>query len=435
MTSATKKKLIQTATNVLQANDLGSSTKPSPNLYPHQWFWDSCFIAIGLRWLDIERAKTELRSLVKGQWKNGMFPHIIFSESDEYHFGPKKWRSHSYPDSPDNIETSTMTQPPVFGEAIVRVGELLSEKDRLAWYEEMYQPLLNYHQWLYTQRDPYNRGLISLLHPWESGLDNTPPWMRVLTNYTPKRVKALELLHIEYMLNYLRKDTKHVSADERPSPSDLFTLYHLADDLRRLKYDVQTVIKSRLPLVEDVFFNALALRSNQHLSNIAKNLGRTLPVDLQRKFVLAQHSFEHLKDSGNFWSRNAYNGKLIKEPSVGTFLSLYAGFGSGVDIALIKGSPWWPVYGVATTPMTSAFFKPRNYWQGPVWLSTNWLIIDGLKRVQKHRLARELQQSTLDMVAAQNGMFEYYSPLDGSPAGTPSFSWTSALVIDLLNSA
>jgi len=38
--------LFQAAKDVLAANDLGTSTKPAPDLYPHQWNWDSCFIAI-----------------------------------------------------------------------------------------------------------------------------------------------------------------------------------------------------------------------------------------------------------------------------------------------------------------------------------------------------------------------------------------------------
>ncbi|MEZ6331129.1 MAG: hypothetical protein R3B12_03915 [Candidatus Saccharimonadales bacterium] len=73
-----QKMLISQAEAVLKANRVGNATKPAPGLYPHQWFWDSCFIAIGLRWTNIEQAKAELRSLAKGQWHNGMIPHIIF---------------------------------------------------------------------------------------------------------------------------------------------------------------------------------------------------------------------------------------------------------------------------------------------------------------------------------------------------------------------
>jgi len=36
------------AREVLDRNRRGSWTCPSTALYPHQWLWDSCFIALGV---------------------------------------------------------------------------------------------------------------------------------------------------------------------------------------------------------------------------------------------------------------------------------------------------------------------------------------------------------------------------------------------------
>ena len=64
-------------------------TKPSTTLYPFQWNWDSGFIAYGYSHYNISRAIEELRSLFKGQWSNGMLPHIVFhGESRDYFPGP-----------------------------------------------------------------------------------------------------------------------------------------------------------------------------------------------------------------------------------------------------------------------------------------------------------------------------------------------------------
>ncbi|HPR09518.1 MAG TPA: glycoside hydrolase, partial [Candidatus Saccharibacteria bacterium] len=68
---------------ILGENDRGEYTVPAENLYPHQWLWDSCFIAIGLRHMNTDRAQTELRSLIKGQWSNGMLPNMVFSSSPQ----------------------------------------------------------------------------------------------------------------------------------------------------------------------------------------------------------------------------------------------------------------------------------------------------------------------------------------------------------------
>lgn len=44
-----EKDLIAGAKEILEMNNRGNYTQPAHGLYPHQWLWDSCFIAIGLR--------------------------------------------------------------------------------------------------------------------------------------------------------------------------------------------------------------------------------------------------------------------------------------------------------------------------------------------------------------------------------------------------
>ncbi len=67
------------AAGVLRRNSLESWTRPAPGLYPHQWSWDSAFIALGLAHLDNSRATRELESLFASQWANGKVPHIVFN--------------------------------------------------------------------------------------------------------------------------------------------------------------------------------------------------------------------------------------------------------------------------------------------------------------------------------------------------------------------
>src|SRR5882757_7423481 len=108
--TAEKPSLLDQAKEVLKENNRGSYTVPAENLYPHQWLWDSCFIAIGLRWTDVDRAQTELKSLLRGQWANGMVPHMIFSDQPHYRTDREAWRSWVSPYSPDSTTTSGITQ-------------------------------------------------------------------------------------------------------------------------------------------------------------------------------------------------------------------------------------------------------------------------------------------------------------------------------------
>ncbi len=64
--------LLEEAKAVLEGNWTGTFTMPTPHLYPHQWSWDSAFIAIGYAHYNQEQAEQELRSLFEAQWNNGL---------------------------------------------------------------------------------------------------------------------------------------------------------------------------------------------------------------------------------------------------------------------------------------------------------------------------------------------------------------------------
>jgi len=63
--------LVGRAQAVLAANRRGDWTCPSASLYPHQWLWDSCFVAIGLARYDPARAAGELRRCSGGSGRTG----------------------------------------------------------------------------------------------------------------------------------------------------------------------------------------------------------------------------------------------------------------------------------------------------------------------------------------------------------------------------
>jgi Mannosylglycerate hydrolase MGH1-like glycoside hydrolase domain len=72
-------RLTDGARAILGASWIGASTLPSRTLYPHQWSWDSAFIAIGRSWYDESKARQELRSLFRAQWAD--LVHIVFNPS------------------------------------------------------------------------------------------------------------------------------------------------------------------------------------------------------------------------------------------------------------------------------------------------------------------------------------------------------------------
>ena len=102
-------------------------------------------------------------------------------------------------------------------------------------------------------------------------------------------------------------------------------------------------------------------------------------------------------------------------------------------VALLKDhKQFWLHHPLPSVPLSSKYFHAERYWQGPTWVNTNWLIIDGLERYGYKDEAADLRKRTLDMVSSA-GCYEYFSPIDGKGLGAENFAWTAALTIDLLN--
>jgi hypothetical protein len=58
-------KLLEYAKNILAKNWNGRFAIASSTLYPHQWSWDSCFIALGKSYFNVEQAMKEMESLLQ----------------------------------------------------------------------------------------------------------------------------------------------------------------------------------------------------------------------------------------------------------------------------------------------------------------------------------------------------------------------------------
>ncbi len=427
------------AKKVLEANDRGEYTIPAHGLYSHQWLWDSCFVAIGLRHINIERAQKELTSLLRGQWSNGMLPNIIFAGDPWYNQDRNIWRSHLSPFSPDDINTSGLTQPPILAEAVVQVGKKMTKPERRSWYQTMYPALEKYHLWLYADRTEADDGLVTLIHPYESGLDNTPPWIYMLRQeHWPWWAALLDKTKLDSVASFFRRDTRHVPPGQRMNNLEALLYYHRVTQLRRKHYNAPKVLKRTHFALDDLGYNCMFIRANQHLVTIAKTIGRKLPDELLASMKNTEASLEQLWDGykGQYFSRAHKTKKLVRESSIATLLPLYAGSISKeraeqlVDL-LRNRHIFGAEFPVPSAPFNSKFFEPHSYWQGPTWINTNWLIVDGLRRYGYKQEAEIIEAKSLQLVR-EHGCYEYFSPVDGTPAGANGFSWTAALVIDFL---
>jgi glycogen debranching enzyme len=430
--------LVAAAKGVLTGNDRGLYTIPAKGMYPHQWLWDSCFIAIGIRHYDVERAKIEILSLLRGQWTNGMVPHMIFTPGLKQHPYLGVWRSWVSPYAPDHVSTSGITQPPLLAEAVVQIGKKLPLIERRSWYRQVYPGLLAYHQWLYAERDPHDEGLVLQIHPWETGLDNTPPWMAEMNEHLlPWWIRALQATKLDGTLGLFRRDTRMVDASQRPTNIEAMAMYDIQRRLRRKEYNITKILDHSLFAIEDLAFNSILIRANEHLLDIARSIRTELPIELVDRMRLAVKAFDDLWDpyTESYYPRDFVTHRLLKEQSIASLLPLYAGCISEDRAAVLVKTlesehVFGPAYPIPSAPLNSIWFDPVRYWQGPTWFNTNWLIVQGLKRYGYHDHAAALIESMLE-IAAEHGFYEYFNPLTGAGLGAPDFSWTAAVTLDL----
>jgi hypothetical protein len=149
-------KYIKKAQSVLNNNWAGSYTLPSSSLYPHQWNWDSGFIAIGYSHFNTDRAIKEMQGLFNAQWENGMVPQIVFNEKrlGRYFPGPDFWQAERSPHSPKDYLTSGITMPPIHAVAVLKIYENAKEKDKvLPFLKWIYPKLVHSHRYLYEERN------------------------------------------------------------------------------------------------------------------------------------------------------------------------------------------------------------------------------------------------------------------------------------------
>ncbi|HEX5456682.1 MAG TPA: trehalase family glycosidase [Candidatus Saccharimonadales bacterium] len=424
---------------VLDDNWRSGYTIPSSGMYPHQWLWDSCFTAIGLRHFNLEHAQQELLSLARGQWQNGMLPNMIFAGDARYHQDREVWKSSINPNAPNGIATTGITQPPMLAEAVVRVGEKLTPEQRVDWYNKMYPMLSAYHTWLYAERDPHDEGLVLQVHPYETGLDNTPPMIaEIFEHHQPWWINIFRFVPTELIVNFFRRDLKHIRSTDRMSNTEVMLYYDIVKRLKRKQYDIEHILPHAKILFEDLTFNCILIRANKHLQDIAEIIDRPLSLFLIEKMQKAESAIDSFWNpyEEEYFSRNFITREPTKISTIACLIPLYSGAirperAAQIVKKLHDHKKFDASFPVPTVPLDSTWFHEHKYWQGPVWLNTNWLIVQGLKSYGFDQEARRIISSSLQLVS-DHGPYEYFSPLDGSPSGARNFSWTAALALDML---
>lgn len=430
--------LLDRARRVLDGNWTGSFTKPALRQYPHQWSWDSAFVAMGYARYDQSRAEQELRSLFAAQWGDGRVPHIVFHDVDPaapYFPGPGFWQIERSPAAPPGRQTSGIVQPPIHATAVLHIVRCAAHRDQaLAFAAGLFPRLAAWHDFLYRARDPSGDGLVAIVHPWESGQDNSPLWDPVLLRMA---------LRPEQIPPYRRADTQAVDPAERPLDFDYDRYVYLVDFFRQRDYDQRRIFADGCPFqVQDVLFNTLLCQAERDMAELARLIGANPAPFAARADALAAAIDAKLWDQtrGLYVDYDLAAGAAIPVPALAGFAPLLARIPDSARAARMLdylGSASFGLsldersgYPAASFDRLAPGYSPRRYWRGPVWIQMNWLLMHGLMQYGYTEHAAQLRQAIVDLPAL-SGFREYFDPETGAGCGAEDFSWTAALLIDV----
>jgi glycogen debranching enzyme len=369
-------------------------TCPSTPRYRHMWHWDSCFHAIAWRLIDPARARAELRTVLRSGRPDGFLPHTVFWDA------PAGWRRaplYATRGLLGDRHTETIG-PPLLAFAWELVAE--ASTDEPGFRQEALRGLGAHLDWLSHERDPDGDGLLTIVVPDESGLDDSPKYEPVFGRLTHDRAGYALLM-------------------ERG---------------RRARWDSHALIARHDHHVEDVWVNvayALSLHAMGRLSGESSWAVRARRVEhalLERCLDPRTGLFLDLAGAGerpvpvSTWSAlsplalpglpEAVRRRLVEEH-------------------LLDDRRYLAPFGIPSVSMQEPSFRPRwdrfRTWRGPSWVNTAWLLAPAMRELGYERAADRVG-ATLAAAALREGFREYYDPLTGQGLGARGFGWSTLLL-------
>lgn len=258
---------------------------------------------------------------------------------------------------------------------------------------------------------------------------------------SPRFDEALRRVPDDHSTPLTRGDVTHVTPEQRPTEDYYRRCLHLVETLRASAY--RPILDEHPFVYGDIGFTSILVKAEEDLAALWREVGDDGAAALDRHQSL-RLSVSNAWDNRHqaFLDHDYGTGSPVPKSAEASasLLPLYSGAVNEAQAAQLRRRLWdessfGPTathpWGITSVAKSSLDFEPHRYWRGPVWININWFLVRGLQSVGFEEDARRLRSHTLDLVA-KNGIFEYYHPQTGQGLGSPEFSWTAALTIDLL---
>ena len=384
---------------------------PALKPYPFQWFWDTCFhVVILARLGEYALAKRNLRSLFAMQTENGFVGHMIFwnqvlpkRRTDVMQARPT-WQSL-------RPHMSALIQPPLAAQALHTLYEACGDRVYLG---EMYARVRRHHEWLAKNRDFDGDGLLTIISPFESGMDWKAPYDPVLGYAERTTPRSLHLSKLYW---------KAVGVD-------------LANFLAG--YDLDRIRQRGRFRVKDAGFNAIYAVDLHCMEKLALLVGDDPEVfaERRRRLVKSMVGLMYDHESAAFYDVQEPRSRQIRVRTPTIFFPLAIeeldpGIAKRViDAHFDRDDEFGARLPIPSVAMHEPAFYPGEtpfIWRGPTWAPANWFLYHALKKRGFRDQAERLRRS-LRALVEQSGFREYYDPISGEGHGAREFTWSGLLV-------
>jgi hypothetical protein len=355
-------------------------TRPSPERYRWQWYWDSCFAAIAWRHFDRARSRAELETLLSAARPDGFIGHTIFWD---HRLDGARVLFYNVIHRTDFM-TATI-QPPALAFAWgMAVGDPALEPRIVA-----------HHAAISAERDLEGDGLLWILQPDESGLDASPQFDPIWHRRAQGLPGFAELVHRnrerEFRIERVRSDGDPVVCE---------VLTNVIHGLSRLALGLPSITPALIARLYDepsgLFFPAVDPGIRERIPLTWTALAPLALPDLPEE--IGHRLVKYLLDARRFWTAVAPPAVCLDEPSFS---------------------------------LQEHFHGLRRYWRGPAWVNSSWLVWRGMVRLGYEQEAAALARAITETVSRE-GLREYYDPHTGRGMGAEHFAW-SALALELLD--
>jgi hypothetical protein len=388
--------------------------QPGPGEYGSFFAWDSGWSVIGNSTIFPGNALKELQTIFKLQFDSGQISHeILYSHKNNGL--SRKLLQPLLAGQFDQVGRSMFIDPPSF----LISAEILYNRTKDKRVLDLLPSMEACFNYLVDKRDLFGDGLVSIVHPWESGCDWAPYFDEPMKIDINKRFWGLK-----YLTKYLK----------------------LIRDLAKTGWNLDMVKNDKKFSMEDVGVNGITAAGGMSISNLYNATGNQEKAEEYRikaeKLINSIDKHLWVESKGFFYPRedlsNPHN--VLRSTAIG-LSPLLSGLidsdkaHSVLDNYLLSkkhfNSPYPVAFNSRSELEENVRFNTPYLWRGPCnWMNINWIAAKAADIYGRRDIARDLTKKSVKLLE-RSDFREYYNPETGIGGGARNFTW-GTLLMDMI---